>query len=648
MLNGFLAALIGLLSVGERPAQSAENPAGPAPSNYASHPPMRPLPVPSSRPMADGPAYFADAKKGDDGNPGTKEKPWRTIQHGIDQLKLGDTLYLRGGIYYENVTCKLEGHKEAPITIRSYPNELAFLDAGIPEFLDDPAGSWEPFPDGAEGEYVSARKYPGASRVAGFFAESMVPMQSYKMLVDLREDNIFWNLESKAGTERGIYCGPGVWYNTETERIHIRLRHHELPALPKEDHYLGETDPRKLRLVLGLNSSQPLAIESAKHVRFRDLVVRCGAVRIYNTEDVTLDNVTVHSVFPTFGGSNCLRLKLLNCAFRGMAAPWSFRGDHKYRSMDKYLFSTGGRPSINRDWEIAYCEFTDDHDGPHLGATQGLRFHHNLVDNFNDDGLFVTARSADAGDMHVYQNWISRILTSLAFGYGHQSFRRHGKGIYLYRNIFELIRPVHYGIPGPEATEVGSYGRVCSDHGSPTWEPMTFYHNTFVAHTPGWRGYCLGLGYHMDGTRRRVFNNIFVVTESMPGSMPPSADLDFAADGNLFWSPKDGPKFWGSFFEKWRASADYERSKQSYPPGWEANGFFADPMFVKASRDWRDPKDYSLRKDSPAIDAGVPIPEYSPDPLAELDQGKPDIGALPYGVPMFKFGQQRPYLKMDR
>lgn len=608
-----------------------------------SHPPMRPLPVATDRPMADGPAYFVDVRRGDDANPGTKQEPWRTIQRGIGKLKLGDTLYLRGGIYYENVTCSLRAHPEAPITIRSYPGELVFIDAGIPEFLTDPAGSWQPFPQGTEGEFVSRKAYPDATRVAGFFAESMVPLQSYRFVVDLRSDDAFWHLESKSSPSKGMYCGPGVWYNSETNRIHIRLQHYILPALPEEDRYLGETDPRELPLLIGLNTRRPLHIEGAKHVRFQDLVIRGGggAVRVTNSEDVVLDNLTVYGVFPTFGGVNCPRLKILNCAFRGMAAPWGFRGHHKYRSMDKFLFATGGRPARNRDWEIAYSEFTDDHDGLHLGATQGLRFHHNLVDNFNDDGLFLTARGADAGDMHIHHCKLSRCLTTLAFGYGHQSFQHHGKGVYLYRNIFELIRPVHYGIPPPEATELTSFGRVCSDHGSPTWEPMTFHHNTFIAHTRGWRGYCLGLGYHMSGTRRRVFNNIFLLTEQMPGSMPPSTTLDYQADGNLYWSTKLGPEYRDDFFGAWRKSKGYELSKEYYPPGWETHGFFADPKLVKMSASWRDARDYRLTKGSPAIDAGVPIPCYSPDPLAELDKGKPDIGALPYGVPMFKFGQQR-------
>jgi len=31
-----------------------------------SHPPMRPLPVPRNRPVAEGPGWYVDAKRGDD------------------------------------------------------------------------------------------------------------------------------------------------------------------------------------------------------------------------------------------------------------------------------------------------------------------------------------------------------------------------------------------------------------------------------------------------------------------------------------------------------------------------------------------------------------------------------------------------------
>ena len=45
-----------------------------------------------------------------------------------------------------------------------------------------------------------------------------------------------------------LYCGPGVWYDRETGRIHARLSHTNSPA--PVANYRGETDPRKLPLVL--------------------------------------------------------------------------------------------------------------------------------------------------------------------------------------------------------------------------------------------------------------------------------------------------------------------------------------------------------------------------------------------------------------
>ena len=84
--------------------------------------------------MGAGPAYFVDPKAGDDGNQGTKGSPWKTITRGVSTLKPGDTLYLRGGTYYENLNLTLSGTAEAPITIRAFPGEVPTIDGGYREF----------------------------------------------------------------------------------------------------------------------------------------------------------------------------------------------------------------------------------------------------------------------------------------------------------------------------------------------------------------------------------------------------------------------------------------------------------------------------------------------------------------------------------
>lgn len=92
---------------------------------YLSHPPMRPQPAASNRSMGPGPAYFADPVNGSDSNTGSQTSAWKTINYAKTRLQPGDTLYLRGGVYYEHITLSISGTATNPITIRSYPGELA-------------------------------------------------------------------------------------------------------------------------------------------------------------------------------------------------------------------------------------------------------------------------------------------------------------------------------------------------------------------------------------------------------------------------------------------------------------------------------------------------------------------------------------------
>ena len=230
---GFCAALIQL-------AQSADVET----VKVVSHPPTRPLPTTVRRPTGDGPAWFVDARHGSDSVAGGRNSPWKTIQHALGRLNPGDTLYLRGGTYYEPVKVTLSGTAEKPITIRSFPDELAIVDGGLREFFENPTAAWEPFPGGSEGEFRSTKSY---DRGGGFgnFGDSMIPFQRYLTFHDLRSKNELWHkgLSNRADDPVGIYAGPGVRRDPRTGRIHVRLSHTRLAGLGK-NHYRGETDPR--------------------------------------------------------------------------------------------------------------------------------------------------------------------------------------------------------------------------------------------------------------------------------------------------------------------------------------------------------------------------------------------------------------------
>ena len=65
---------------------------------------------------------------------------------------------------------------------------------------------------------------------------------------------------------------------------------------------------------------------------------------------------------------------------------------------------------------------------------------------------------------------------------------------------------------------------------------------------------------------------------------------------------------------------------------------FADPKLNRLVPDPGAEFDIALGKDSPAINAGVMIPDDWFDPIKVEDEAPPDIGALPHSRPSWSVG----------
>ena len=310
----------------------------------------------------------------------------------------------------------MSGTADAPITIRAMPGELAIVDATPPEFETSPATAWEPV---ARDEYRSTKTYSVDAKseqgrdvwVTRNFADSMVPLHGYKFEADFRSANVYWNLPKKDVPGDGIYLGPGVWFDHTDNRVHARLAH--------TADYAGETDPRKLPLVIGLDPSA-LRIEHAKYVRVQDLVFRGSArhtVNVDSSEHVDLDRVTIYGGSPALDVKATGSFRLIGASVHGLAAPWSSRASMKYRGASSYLLIADSTGAQSHDWEIAYTDFFDSHDGIVLDSIKTLRFHHNRIDNLNDDGLLLSLppRAHVPEDIQIYENVITRVLTAMSF-----------------------------------------------------------------------------------------------------------------------------------------------------------------------------------------------------------------------------------------
>jgi len=86
-------------------------------------------------------AVYYVALQGSDGNPGTVDRPFRTIQFAVNKLKPGNTLLVRAGVYQEVLHIQKSGTAELPITITAHPGETVVIDGNY-TLPPVPASGW--------------------------------------------------------------------------------------------------------------------------------------------------------------------------------------------------------------------------------------------------------------------------------------------------------------------------------------------------------------------------------------------------------------------------------------------------------------------------------------------------------------------------
>ena len=389
-----------------------------------------------------------------------------------------------------------------------------------------------------------------------------------------------------------------------------------------------------------------LRINGVQHVRLQGLVLRGATgspmIHVYGSQHIELDHVTVFGGFPALLVNASQNLRVIHCAFRGNAAPWTGRAHMKYRGTASYQIVLRNEQPGNENLEFAHCEFTDDHDFAFLRYAKNLQFHHNFVDNFNDDGMECGAKLR-SHTIYIHQN---RIGACLGVFQQHEIEKDESPldhdpkaGVFVFRNVFDFRAGGYYQSPAqpdPTGAFLRHEGHLASDHGSPVWPVMRVYHNTFLRRTPTYRDYFLfGLGAQgLRHTERDVFNNLFVQIEKVPGTgfAGIKEPGNVRAGGNILWGVKDGPALTGDPFAKFRTSPLFAASKKFYEPGLTTHDRVADPKFVSLTADQSAPVDLRLQPGSPALSGGQRLPTDWPESVHAAYKDAPHIGAIPLGV----------------
>lgn len=179
-------------------------------------------------------AIYYVSPNGNDANPGTIDLPWQTVNRSVTGRLPGDTVYLRGGSYHEQVSVSSSGTATQPIVIAGYPGEVAAIDGNsysIPTTLYD-------FLLTVRGNYVTVKDFEvrkskqDAVAVTGDYdtvinltvhdnyASGIILMGAYDTV---RESTVFNNSQDyenctwKTGYSAwggALSCGPGSKYGT--------------------------------------------------------------------------------------------------------------------------------------------------------------------------------------------------------------------------------------------------------------------------------------------------------------------------------------------------------------------------------------------------------------------------------------------------
>ncbi len=94
-----------------------------------------------------GASIYYISPSGDDSNPGTLAKPWRSIQKAANNASPGEIIYLRGGTYNEYIEVYKSGSQKQPIQFKAYPGETPIIDGNnqlppYPQALFSVFGDW--------------------------------------------------------------------------------------------------------------------------------------------------------------------------------------------------------------------------------------------------------------------------------------------------------------------------------------------------------------------------------------------------------------------------------------------------------------------------------------------------------------------------
>ncbi len=537
-----------------------------------------------------GTVFYVDPVRGDDRNSGTGDGtgggdpdggPWATLRHALSATSAfspnpggsnttpGDTLYLRGGTYWEtNVVMdwRKGGTAAQPLQISNYPGEVPILNGSIEEFNTVPNDLWvRTRPDGSpipEADvYRSANPYPSdpaqletrGNFTGGYFESGG---KHYRLIHYLRYEDLAADTQYFS-TNSGYYAGPGTFWDPEDGSIYIRLTPPNpsvtgpIPPLPHSP------DPRLTPLAIAHNCGgcRHLQLEGTRNVRVHGLTFFAGGQNAVRTAG-QVDNITLQHLDIRSGAHGVLigrgQTTVQDVRVRCDMPPWLAWSDNKERGKITTMELDGvvvtGRGS---NFTVRRNRVSDCSDSYRIASNQvihDVEFTDNVAVGGRDDGLLL---SMNTHNINVARNRIvggTQVLA--AAGAGTEPEERGS--VYIHHNFMQ-IEPFFFSrATGPGALPEFKVRPAVSNHNLAAGHehPWKIYNNTFVIDLGNVGEIQNGNGFNIrrqgnnlfeSGEAHEVLNNIFVVKGDhhiLSGSVVGNGEE--IHDGNLYWRDVEG------------------------------------------------------------------------------------------------------------
>lgn len=267
-----------------------------------------------------GTEYYVSPGPEDKGD-GSLKSPWQSLSTAVENLRPGDTLFLRDGVYYESdVFIELRGQPNAKIVIRSYPGERATI------VSSDKASSTR---------FLKPWRLVDADKQI-YQLDSVIENSCMAWLTN--EDLLLWRYATRedftSEWSSGRYCGPGVFQ--QDNKLFLRIATEEInddqQARPKSTFPTDIDGYRKsLRFTTGETN---LTLEICSHVELADIDFHGGSFACVNVSDksrhISIKNCTFRfSVYGLIIQSECQDVSISGCMFCNGFSDTSRWGDIK-------------------------------------------------------------------------------------------------------------------------------------------------------------------------------------------------------------------------------------------------------------------------------------------------------------------------------